>query len=91
MNDNQEIIRLRADIDKTDAKICELIKKRFKTAKQIGQAKKNAGLAVCDTSRESAVYELIAAHFDDDNQKEAIKNIYKTIIEESKKLQNSKG
>lgn len=85
--DNEEILSLREQIDKTDDELCELLKKRFSLVKRIGAVKEKVGLSVCDKARESAVNERIAARFECAGEKEAAKNVYKTIIEQSKKLQ----
>lgn len=83
-----ELERLRKVVDNLDDEICDLLKKRFSVVKSIGEYKKTNGIAVTDTGRESAVYERIAAHFSDECEKTAGKNVYFGIIKECKKLQN---
>lgn len=83
-----ELEPLRSEIDELDRRICELLRDRFSVVKRIGEYKKSNGLPVYDGSRESAVYERIASFFNDEREKEGIKNIYAAIVAECKKLQN---
>ena len=78
---------LRKQIDEIDDKIGTLLKQRFSVAKQIGECKKESGIAVTDSGRESAVYEHIGGLFDDDLQKNEAKKVYVQIIASSKELQ----
>lgn len=82
-----ELETLRNTTDELDRRICELLHERFAVVKQIGEYKKNNALPVYDGARESAVYERIASFFNDECEKEGIKNIYAAIIAECKKLQ----
>lgn len=89
LNDNaaQSLKDLRAEIDELDGVIAATLKRRFLVCEKIKKVKQNAGLSVEDLSRESAVYERIAALFENSKQKTAAINVYKSIIKECKALQ----
>ena len=77
--------KYRNKIDHIDKKIEALLDKRLKLCKEIGDYKKENNLEVLDQNREDAIMKKI----DDSNleHKEAIKEIYKEIINEGKKVQ----
>lgn len=79
--------KLRAEIDALDGDIAAMLKKRFCVCEKIKKVKLSAGLAIEDSSRESAVNEHIAALFENQKQKNAALNVYKSIIKECKALQ----
>ncbi len=83
-----ELLYLRKQLDKSDEQLCKALTKRFNLVKQIGEVKKNMQLDVCDKQREDVVYQHIASLFNSEEQSQAAKNIYNTIIEESKKMQS---
>jgi len=66
---------LRKDIDEIDAQIIALLEKRLNIAKNIIKFKKD----VTDTTRENEILTKIKSEY--------IKDIYKTIFENSKKVQ----
>ncbi|MBU1151376.1 chorismate mutase [Patescibacteria group bacterium] len=74
-----EITKLREDINKIDENIKKLLEKRKKVAEKIGDYKRKMGLKITDKEREKNILSKIEDPY--------TKNIYKTIIEESKKLQ----
>lgn len=50
-----ELTRLRADIERIDRTLIGLVAERVRLARQIGAAKRTAGLPVLDPAREAAV------------------------------------
>ncbi len=80
-----ELKKYRNKIDKIDKKIETLLDKRLKLCKEIGDYKKENNLEVLDQNREDAILSKI----DNSNleHKEAIKEIYKEIFDEGKKVQ----
>jgi chorismate mutase len=75
-----EITKIRKEIDKIDKKIATLLKKRFSKVAKIGQIKTHKKIKIKDKKRE----EKILSTFDTDSEKK----IFKTIIKESKKIQD---
>ncbi|MFH0875261.1 MAG: chorismate mutase [archaeon] len=83
-----ELDKLRKKIDETDNKIIELVAKRMKTVKIIGEFKKKGNIGIVDSKRQSVVFE---------NRKKkakalglnvaAIEKIFKILVKESVILQ----
>ncbi len=75
----------RKKIDKIDKKIEKLLESRLELCKEIGTYKKENNLEVLDQNREDAILEKI----DSSNlkHKDEIKEIYKEIFNEGKKVQ----
>ncbi len=80
-----ELEEYRKQIDEIDENIENLLDKRLKLCKEIGDYKKENNLEVLDQNREDAILSKI----DNSNleHKEAIKEIYKEIFDEGKKVQ----
>lgn len=76
MND---ISTLRKKIDKLDEQIIKMLRKRAELVKAIGKIKKTKNEKISDKERENEILEKMKNEYE--------KNIYKTIIKESKKLQ----
>ncbi|MEQ8221373.1 MAG: chorismate mutase [Candidatus Eremiobacterota bacterium] len=70
----------RKEVDEIDCKIIGLLKKREEIVKEIARCKVKENLPVHQPDREKEIYNR-----PDD---EYIKNIYKIILEESRRLQN---
>lgn len=74
---------LRNNIDEIDENIISLLESRFLVSENIGKIKKEQGLPVLDNKREDEIFSKIK----DKNFEKEIANIYKCILEESKKVQ----
>lgn len=84
----QKLDRLRAEIEKMDAEIIKKIAARSAIVKQIGQAKKEAGIAVLDPARETHLlqqYQSLAQ----ENQLDPIfiQHLFEMIFSYSRNLQ----
>lgn len=75
----QELKKLRKEIDAIDAEIILLMEKRVDIAKEIGALKKKGGLPVSDPEREKEV--LVKAASNTNLDKKFVENIYKALIE----------
>lgn len=82
-----ELDVLRKDIDLLDQEICELLLNRFSVVRHIGAVKKKEGLPVTNAGREAVVLEKVRAHAIAPEEKDALERIYRTVIEEAKKLE----
>ncbi len=78
-----EIETLRNKIDDIDNEIISLLDSRFELSKEIGKEKAKENISIADQNRE----EEILAKTEKTKNKDAIKATYKTIFEQSKKLQ----
>ena len=77
------IEELRKQIDQIDSEIMELLDKRYHLTTQIGDIKATNKTAVLDSNREELIYNKTAKF----RHSPQIKEIYKTIMTESKALQ----
>lgn len=82
-----EIKDYRNRIDEIDKTIGALLNERLNACMEIGKLKKEADLAVTDSSREEKVLENATASADSEEHKQAIRGIYNKIFEESKRVQ----
>jgi chorismate mutase len=84
---HNELLELREEIDKIDANLFRLFEKRFEISKKIGEEKKKNKMYIYDLEREKNIimdkikrYKL---------REGFIKNIYKIIFEESRRIQKN--
>ena len=83
-----EIEQLRTQISQIDAKIIELIAKRQKTAKRIGDYKKKNNMQVVDNTREALLREFHDTVCVEHNLSPTmVAKIFEILIEESRKVQ----
>lgn len=78
-----KIVTLRNKIDDIDNEIIALLDSRFELSKEIGKEKAKENIAITDQNREKE----ILAKTEKAKNKDAIKTTYKTIFEQSKKIQ----
>ena len=83
---NKDIETIREKIDTIDKEVFQLLIDRLNAVTDIGEIKKQEGLPILDEGREQAIYNKIDSLF---SEKEAtfLKNIYQSIITESKKAE----
>ena len=83
---NKDIETIREKIDMIDREVFQLLINRLNAVTDIGEIKKQEGLPILDEGREQAIYNKIDSLF---SEKEAtfLKNIYQSIITESKKAE----
>ncbi|MFH1284165.1 MAG: chorismate mutase [Candidatus Peregrinibacteria bacterium] len=74
-----KLAKTRKKIDKIDKIISKNLRKRLKEVRKIGEIKKNYNSPVEDQEREAHVMSSLETEFE--------KNIFKTILEESRKAQ----
>ena len=76
---DEELKKLRKEIDKTDREILTLIEKRVEIAGRIGALKKEKGLPVSDPDREKEVLDNIAKSTKLDRM--FARNLFSSIID----------
>ena len=84
-----DIEQLRPRIDAIDDQILDLLSGRAGAALEVGDFKKRRGLPVHDPERESSVVNRMQTRNQGPLSSEAIERIYRTIIEEMRKLEES--
>lgn len=71
-----DLEQLRADINKIDQQLMELLDKRFEVVKQVGNYKKENSLPIVDNHRQNLILEQ-ANNF---NNSDSIKKVYQQIF-----------
>ena len=74
-------------IDELNDELIALLNKRATYATEIGKIKKQMGLPVFDAAREDAVLENVAALTKGPLTPESIKNIFRVIMQETRKVE----
>ena len=82
-----EIISLRADIDKTDEKLIRYFEKRMELVKEIGLIKIQNFLEIEDSNREEEIIKNSVLKLNGEEFSEEIQEFLKCIIHISKKIQ----
>ena len=82
-----EITDYRNKIDNIDKSIGALLNERLNACMEIGKLKKQKKLEVTDPSREEQILRDVSEAGDCEGTRQAIREIYKKIFEESKRLQ----
>jgi chorismate mutase len=77
----------REEIDALDRRLVALLNERTSIVEKIGEAKKEAEMAVYEPKREDAVYANIAASNHGPLTNEALQRIFERIIDEMRKIQ----
>jgi monofunctional chorismate mutase len=78
-----KLLDARSQIDKIDDQIMELLDERFALSIQIGTIKKEIKSPILDSNREQKILEKTSKL----SHSHTIRNVYKSIMDESKKLQ----
>jgi len=86
---DEELKKLREEIDRIDAEMLSLIEERVGIARKIGTAKKKKGLSISDPQREKEIIDNVtkAAKID----KEFAKKLFASIIEYCKNEEKKQG
>jgi len=84
---DEELKKLRKEIDRIDAEILSLLEERVETARKIGAVKKEKGLPVSDPQREKEVITNAAKNskLDKDYTKKLFNSIMEYCKDEEKK------
>ena len=77
----------RIRIDELNDEIISLLNKRATYATEIGKIKKQQGLPVFDSAREDSVLEKVATLTKGPLAPESVKNIFKVIMQETRKVE----
>jgi prephenate dehydratase/chorismate mutase len=78
----------RADIDSLDEELLRLLNARARAALRVGESKKEAGVSLCDHTREREVIERMCQANEGPLDERAIIELYRAIIHESRRIQN---
>ena len=78
---------LRKEIDLIDNQLIDLFIKRFNLSIEVKKVKQENNILVLDSKREQEIIEKVKSINTDNNIKNAIEEVYLTILDSSKKLQ----
>ena len=78
---------LRKEIDLIDNQLIDLFIKRFNLSIEVKKVKQENNILVLDSKREQEIIEKVKSINTDYNIKNAIEEVYLTILNSSKKLQ----
>lgn len=82
----KELEEKRREIDEIDKEIINLIDKRFSIVSEVIKIKKDLGLEIFDSKREEKVLKKVEKN---SRNYKYVKEIFKTMMEESKKFQKN--
>ena len=82
-----EIKDYREIIDNIDKQIGALLNERLDACMEIGKLKKHQSMKVQDPVREEHILQKVTEAGDSKDKQQAIREVYKKIFEESKRLQ----
>lgn len=88
-DDEREIARFRAEIDRIDTRLVELINERARHAVGIGRAKRRNNQPVHVPNREEEVMRRVAAHNRGPLSQESIQAVFRSIMEQTRKLEET--
>ena len=79
--------QLRRQLDEVDDQIVVLYEKRMSLCRDVGELKASSGKAVLDEKREKEKLDLVSSKVQDPNNAEGIRELYKKLMELSRKSQ----
>ena len=85
---NNTIEKWRAEIDAIDDELLTLLNRRARLASEIGLVKKREHAPLCDPDREREVLARVCESSDGPLDEQAVKKIFKIIIDESRRIQS---
>lgn len=83
-----DISHWRKDIDELEDQIIALLNKRASYAVEIGKIKHEYGIPVFDATREQEILNRVAAKTKGPLSSDSIRSIFKTIMEETRKVED---
>ncbi len=83
----EDLKKLRKEVDACDQAIVELLNKRANVAYEIGKLKSREGAAIYDPTREEIVYQTVQAKNEGPLPEKALRAIYREIISAAKALE----
>src|SRR5215831_8188912 len=78
----------RSRINELDSELLNLLNERARIALKVGESKKEAGVSLCDHTREREVIERMCRANEGPLDDRAIVELYRAIIHESRRIQN---
>jgi chorismate mutase len=89
MTAEEQIARLRQNIDTVDEVLVKLLNQRAKWAQEIGAVKKTAGIAIYQPDREAKVVAHVVGANRGPLESDAVQRLFERIIDESRRLERT--
>jgi chorismate mutase len=89
MTAEEQIARLRQNIDTVDEVLVKLLNQRAKWAQEIGAVKKTAGIAIYQPDREAKVVAHVVGANRGPLESAAVQRLFERIIDESRRLERT--
>ena len=84
---DKRILQLRNDIDNLDEEIIQLLKKRMRISKEVGQLKERLDIPVEDKKREKEIIDRLTAQAGKNLSEEQLIRIFTAVFKTSKQEQ----
>ena len=84
---DKRILQLRNEIDNLDEEIIQLLKKRMRISKEVGQLKERLDIPVEDKKREKEIIDRLTAQAGKNLSEEQLIRIFTAVIKTSKQVQ----
>ena len=81
------LVKLRAEIDRTDRELTELFEKRMKTVLEIAMFKKENGIEILNAGREEKVLENAVGNLTDEDLTDEVKEFFTELMTISRNYQ----
>jgi chorismate mutase len=82
-----ELDALRRSIDEIDSRLLALIEERVRLVLQVGDYKREHGLAIYDPERERSLIERLTAEAHPPLEPSTVRRIFERLIDESRRLE----
>ena len=84
---DKRILQLRNEIDNLDEEIIQLLKKRMRISKEVGQLKERLDIPVEDKKREKEIIDRLTAQAGKNLSEEQLIRIFTAVFKTSKQVQ----
>jgi chorismate mutase len=84
---NPELERLRAEIDRVDRQIIELVAQRVRIVLQVGDIKRRYGIDVYDPERERSLIACLIESAPPPLDAPTVRHVFERLIDESRRLE----
>ena len=84
---DKRILQLRNEIDNLDEEIIQLLKKRMRISKEVGQLKERLDIPVEDKKREKEIIDRLTAQAGKNLSEEQLIRIFTAVFKSSKQVQ----
>ena len=84
---DKRILQLRNDIDNLDEEIIQLLKKRMRISKEVGQLKEKLDIPIEDKKREKEIIDRLTTQAGKNLSEEQLIRIFTAVFKSSKQVQ----